>query len=367
MKKNVKIFLKGILILLLFLSLVYFVVGPNFLYLFSQNYMFDIEEVEIMGKTYIRGTLRWDFIKNNAIIFIFILYISIFLIINFLVRRKEKLLKERVALEIQERILSMKKGELNIKEPIYLEVDNLVRQLLNDNENINNLYQNNILKHNQSMTFLAHDLKTPLTSIYGYLTLLNDEPEITEVNRKKYIEIALSKTIELEELIKNFFELARFNMESQNLNIVDIDIYNMMIQMKETFYPMINKKSLTIEIDIEKRLTIKGDSNLIARALYNIFKNAVSYTLEEGIIKISSWTENNFCIISIENEIEGLDEETISHIFEPFYRSEPSRNKDKEGSGLGLAITKAIIEKHGGNIRAEHKEDVLQVRVILPL
>lgn len=367
MKKKIKIFLKGFVILTILLCLIYFIVGPNFLYLFTQNYMFDTHEVEVMGKTYIRGSLRWDLIKNNAIIFIYLLYICIFLVIDYVVRKKEKDLKEKMVLDIQERILLMKKGELNTKEPIYLEIDNIIESILNDNKNINKLYQDNIIKHNQSMAFLAHDLKTPLTSIYGYLILLNDEPEISEKNRIKYIEIALSKSKELEALINDFFELTRFNMENQNLSLVNVDIYNMIVQMKETFYPIIIQKSLKIEINIEKKLIVPADSNLIARAFYNIFKNAVSYTQKEGIINISSWKEENYCIISIENEASDLDNKIINHIFEPFYRSEPSRNKEKEGSGLGLAITKAIVEKHGGSIAAEYKEKILQIQVRLPL
>lgn len=367
MKKKVKIFLKGFVILTILLCLVYFIVGSNVLYLFTQNYMFDTHEVEDMGKTYIRGTLRWDFIKNNAIIFIYLLYIYIFLVIDYIVRKKEKYLKEIIVLDIQERILSMKKGELNTKEPIYLEIDNIIRTILNDNNNINKLYQDNIIKHNQSMAFLAHDLKTPLTSIYGYLTLLNDEPEISEENRIKYIEIALSKSKELEALINDFFELARFNMENQNLNLGNVDIYNMIVQMKETFYPIIIQKSLNIEMNTEKKLIVPADSNLIARAFYNIFKNAVSYTQKDGTINISSWKEEKYCIINIENEATGLDDKIINHIFEPFYCSETSRNKEKEGSGLGLAITKAILEKHGGSITAEYKEKILRIQVTLPL
>ena len=354
------------MILIISMFLLYMLIGSNFLHIFTSNYMFDVREVEVYGKAYVEGKLYWDLIRNHIIILIFLFYIILFFIIDFIISRKEETLSENSIMEIQERINKLIKGETIDPNPLYLSIDNEIIQILEDRDKVYQLNRENIIQQNQSMAFLAHDLKTPLTSIIGYLTLLEDEPDISENNRRKYISIALDKSRELEKLVQQFFQLARLQMQSNNLNKKEVDFYNLIVQMRETFYPAIAEKELKVHLDMEEKLIILADADLMARSFYNIFKNAISYTSIGGNIWIKSSTDEKGHTIVFENEALDFQPEYIHYIFDPFFRTDISRNKEIEGAGLGLSISKEIIENHGGNITAQYEDGKLKFNIKLP-
>lgn len=328
--------------------------------------MFDVREVKVNGKSYIEGKLYWDMIKGHMVIFIFLLYIILFFIIELIIHKKEQNLNVNAIMEIQERVNKLIKRETVNPNPLYLSIDNEIIQILEDRDKIHQLNRENIIQQNQSMAFLAHDLKTPLTSIIGYLTLLEDEPDISENNRRKYISIALDKSKELEKLVQQFFQLARFQMQSNNLNKEEVDFYNLIVQMRETFYPAITEKELKVYLDMKEKLIILADADLMARGFYNIFKNAISYTPIGGNIWIKSFTEEKYHTIVFENEAPDFSPEYIHYIFDPFFRTDTSRNKEIEGAGLGLSISREIIENHGGNITAHYEDGKLKFNIKLP-
>lgn len=354
------------MILIIIMIIIYMIFGTNFLHIFISNYMFDVNEVKVNGKSYVEGKLHWDMIKGHIIIFIFLFYIILFFIIDFTISRKEETLSTNAIMEIQERVNKLIKGEAVNSNPLYLGIDNEVLQILEDRDKIYQLNRENIIQQNQSMAFLAHDLKTPLTSVIGYLTLLQDEPDISENNRRKYTSIALDKSKELEKLVQQFFQLARFQMQSNNLNKKEVDFYNLIVQMRETFYPAIAEKELKVHLDMEEKLIILADADLMARGFYNIFKNAISYTPIRGNIWIKSFTEEKYHTIVFENEAPDFSPEYIHYIFDPFFRTDTSRNKEIEGVGLGLSISKEIIENHGGDITAQYEDGKLKFNIKLP-
>lgn len=221
-------------------------------------------------------------------------------------------------------------------------------------------------KKDDLVMYLAHDLKTPLTSIIGYLTLLEETPEIDIEHRAKFTGIALDKAYRLEQLITEFFEITRFNINSITLQKNRIDLGMMINQMAEEFYPMVSEKNIRIDIDIPDKIIMLADSDKIARVFDNLLKNAVNYSYENTNIIIGARIRHNRVIIKFRNKCDEIPPQKLERLFEKFYRTDSSRSSSQGGSGLGLAIAKQITELHGGTIRAQSTVDYTDFTVILP-
>lgn len=221
-------------------------------------------------------------------------------------------------------------------------------------------------KKNDLVMYLAHDLKTPLTSVIGYLALLDECPELPAAQKAKYTGIALEKAYRLEQLINEFFEIARFNLNEITLQKNRIDLGLMLSQITEEFYPMFKAKNLSCELDIREKIVMFADSDKLARVFDNLLKNAVNYSYESTPVRIGARIKNGFVIIKFRNLCDEIPEETLERLFEKFFRLDSSRASSTGGSGLGLAISKQIVELHGGVIRAKSTEDHTDFTVILP-
>lgn len=221
-------------------------------------------------------------------------------------------------------------------------------------------------KKNDLVMYLAHDLKTPLTSVIGYLTLLDECPELTTSQKTKYVGIALDKAYRLEQLINEFFEITRFDINSVTLERNRIDLNLMIAQITDEFYPMLSEKNLTVDIDIIEHIIMFADSDKIARVFDNLLKNAVNYSYENTMIRIGARIRRDKVIIKIRNKSDIISPEKLERLFEKFYRVDSSRGTSTGGSGLGLAIAKQITELHGGTIRAKSTTDYTDFTVILP-
>lgn len=221
-------------------------------------------------------------------------------------------------------------------------------------------------KKNDLVMYLAHDLKTPLTSVIGYLTLLDEAPELTYEQRAKFTGIALDKAFRLEQLITEFFEITRFNINTITLQKNRIDLNMMLCQIADEFYPMLAEKNIRIDIDIPEKILMLADSDKIARVFDNLLKNAVNYSYENSLIRIGARIRQNRIIIKFRNKCDEIPAEKLERLFEKFYRTDSSRNSASGGSGLGLAIAKQITELHGGTIKAKSSVDYTDFTVILP-
>lgn len=221
-------------------------------------------------------------------------------------------------------------------------------------------------KKNDLVMYLAHDLKTPLTSIIGYLTLLEECPELTRGQRAKFTGIALDKAYRLEQLITEFFEIARFNINTVQLKKNRIDLNMMMEQIADEFYPMLQEKGLRIDIDMPEKILMYADSDKLARVIDNLLKNAVNYSYESSSIIVGSRIRNGRVIIKFRNQCDEIPKEKLEMIFDKFYRMDSSRSSQTGGSGLGLAIAKQIVELHGGTIKASSNTEYTDFTVILP-
>lgn len=221
-------------------------------------------------------------------------------------------------------------------------------------------------RKNDLVMYLAHDLKTPLTSVIGYLSLLDECPELPVEQRSKYVGITLEKAYRLEQLINEFFEITRFNLQQITLQRNRIDLGMMISQIADEFYPMFKEKNLDIDIDIPQKIIMFADSDKIARVFDNLLKNAVNYCYPNTMIRIGARVINTRVIIKFRNLCDEIPQEKLDRLFDKFFRMDSSRTTSTGGSGLGLAIAKQIVELHGGNIKAKSTTEHTDFTVILP-
>ncbi|MGN1165634.1 MAG: sensor histidine kinase [Lachnospiraceae bacterium] len=223
-------------------------------------------------------------------------------------------------------------------------------------------------KKNDLVLFLAHDLKTPLTSVVAYLTMLDAHPDMNPEEREKYIHIALEKSQRLGDLINEFFDITRFNLQNIELEPVDINLSLMLEQLADELYGVLQEKHLECEVDVEENLEVYGDPDKLARVFDNILRNAIAYCYENTKIFIAAKMKGKDIEIIFTNEGDKIPGNMLQTIFEKFYRVDGSRSKSSGtgGAGLGLAIAKEIVELHGGRVMAKSDDLKTQFIVTLP-
>lgn len=225
---------------------------------------------------------------------------------------------------------------------------------------------NETTRKDDLVTYLAHDLKTPLTSVIGYLTLLKDEPGLSEEMRTRYTDVAVSKSERLEELINELFEITRYNINKVELTKGNVNLSVMVEQILFEFTPLLSEKHLNFVTDIKPNVEVYVDVDKMERVIDNLIRNAVHYSYPDTDIKVElSLQEGNNIIFIIENRGKNIPNEKIERLFEQFYRLDSSRSSLTGGSGLGLAIAKQLVEAHGGTITAESKNE--RIRFIVRL
>lgn len=221
-------------------------------------------------------------------------------------------------------------------------------------------------RKNDLVVYLAHDLKTPLTSIIGYLSLLNEAPDMPLEQKAKYTAISLDKALRLEDLINEFFEITRFNLQNIILEKSKINLNRMLEQLVDEFYPMLAPKKLTSSLVINQDIVITGDANKLARVFDNLYRNAIHYSFEGSQIEIVATKDAQGVTLRFRNHGKDIPKHRLSNIFEQFYRVDAARTSTTGGSGLGLAIAKEIIELHQGSIFATSENQKIEFRIFLP-
>lgn len=217
------------------------------------------------------------------------------------------------------------------------------------------------------VAFLAHDLKTPLTSVVGYLTLLHDDPGLDPERRAKFTGIALDKALRLEELLGEFFDITKMDLDSGAGEKVPIQLSMLLEQLADEFYPLFADKNLTCAPNIQPHLVVRGDPDKLARVFDNVLRNAVSYSIPGGTVDVLAKAVGSRAEITIQDEGLEIPEGELANIFEKFYRLDAARSTRTGGAGLGLAIAKEIVELHGGTIRCENNGKLTSFIISLPL
>lgn len=218
------------------------------------------------------------------------------------------------------------------------------------------------------ITCVAHDLRTPLTSVIGYLQLAMETDKYPVEQRQEYARIASQKANRLEGLIQDLFTYTKMVSGEVSLHPCDIDIVKLLEQMEEEFYPLFQDNGLECQMHTNiDSLILHVDPELIARAVQNLLSNAVKYGKDGKQILVFVEKREEEVAISVQNYGLVIPKESLGQIFDKFYRVEESRSRKTGGTGLGLNIAKEIILLHGGTIRAQSDVDGTIFTVTLPL
>lgn len=220
-------------------------------------------------------------------------------------------------------------------------------------------------RKNDLVVYLAHDIKTPLTSVIGYLNLLEENPDMPTEQKAKYVHITLDKAYRLESLINEFFEITRYHLQTVPLKKENIDLYYMLIQMTDEAYPQLSANGKQVKIHAAEDIAIYGDSDKLARVFNNILKNAIVYSDDGTTIDISAEIRGSDAVIQFEN-VGTIPQDKLGSIFEKFYRLDDARSSATGGAGLGLAIARDIVTLHGGTIQAKNNKSNTLFTITLP-
>ncbi|WP_414633133.1 sensor histidine kinase [Clostridium sp. UBA6640] len=220
-------------------------------------------------------------------------------------------------------------------------------------------------RKNDLIIYLAHDIKTPLTSVIGYLNLLDETPNMPIEQKSKYVNITLEKAYRLENLIDEFFEITRYNLQSVPLNKQSIDLYYMMVQIVDEAYPQLVEKDKKVSMNIFEDLKIYADSEKMARVFNNILKNAISYSDSNSTIEICGYSKKSKSFISFKS-LGAIPQDKLDYIFDKFHRIDAARQTSTGGAGLGLAIAKDIVTLHGGTITVVCQQNHTIFTVMIP-
>lgn len=223
---------------------------------------------------------------------------------------------------------------------------------------------------NELITGVSHDLRTPLTSIIGYLELIEEDHYKDEVEFRYYSNIAYSKALRLKKLIDDLFEYTSIDDKGPLLKMERLNLNGLLNQLAEEFTPVLEKKGMSYRmLAIDKTLYIEADGNLLVRAYENLITNAIRYGSEGKNVDIRISSENDEAVVEVINYGTEIPERDLPYIFDRFYRTDKSRSLESGGSGLGLAITKSIVELNGGKIsaRSDRKQTVFETRFPIAL
>lgn len=221
-------------------------------------------------------------------------------------------------------------------------------------------------RKNDLIVYLAHDIKTPLTSVIGYLSLLDEAHDMPMEQRARYTGLTLEKAYRLDQLVDEFFEITRFNLSHISINKTKINLSLMLRQMADEFYPMLVPQNKTAVVEAPDELFLWGDADKLSRVFNNILKNAIAYSFENSAIEIKAFTQGENTVVTFTDQGDTIPREKLDMIFEKFFRLDAARSSHTGGAGLGLAIAKEIVTAHGGKISASSDANGTVFTVVLP-
>lgn len=300
---------------------------------------------------------------SNKILLMAVMYLIIFVIVSFIVIRNSNDNTIQI-ISAMDQILNEPEKEIKLSGDLVIlesRLNNIRVNLITNQNKAKEATQ----RKNDLIMYMAHDLKTPLTSIIGYLTLLTDEQEIPEKLQRKYMNIVLKKALRVEELTNQFFDITRYNLQSMPITKQNLDLVFLLEQLVEESYPMLQERKLECKLNSPKSISFKGDGDKLARAFGNLLKNAISYSYQDTLIEINVKDESDKVNIVFKNKGDKIPEYKLEKIFDKFYRADESRTTNTGGAGLGLAITKQILELHNGTINVKNDDEFIDFYIEL--
>lgn len=256
--------------------------------------------------------------------------------------------------------------ELGHLDGTYLEVEGALNRVRARERAVADALRDEARRKDDLVTYLAHDLKTPLASVVGYLSLLEEAPDLPVEQRARFTGIALDKAHRLDALIEEFFDITRFDFHDIVLTRGYVDLALMLAQVADEFYPILTEQGKQVEVAAEPGLTVLIDGDKMARVFNNVMKNAVAYSYEGSTIKVDAQRAGKVVRVRFENQGDPIPAPKLQVIFEKFYRLDAARATNRGGAGLGLAIAKEIVGAHGGSIACESTPEHTVFTIELP-
>lgn len=295
--------------------------------------------------------------------------LPLFLIINYAITYKKN---NDLAIIIEETEMMV---DGNLDKLINIKSSGYIKNLVDNINNISIKLRDTIIEErkaqktkNDLITNVSHDLRTPLTSIIGYLEFIEFDKYKDEVELRYYINIAYQKSKDLSLLINDLFELTKMQNSSISLEKTQINLVDLLGQLVVYFKNEFKKANMKERINFsEDKLIIYADARKLVRAFENLLVNSIKYGSDGYYVDIITKLDDSMAIVQIINYGEPIPEVDLPHIFDRFYIVEKSRNREIGGTGLGLAITKNIIELHKGIISVSSDENKTTFEVRLPL
>ncbi|MRX73232.1 HAMP domain-containing protein [Bacillus lacus] len=308
------------------------------------------------------GVTVWQY---NTLTFLFLFSVIATFIVSFLLLIRHRL---KYLQQMTEAVRSIAEGDLGFQVPVKGQDElaqlsgsiNIMSQKLKEQfESERKLQQSK----NELITNVSHDVRTPLTSIIGYLELLRNQEYHHEEQLAEYIETTYGKTIELKNLVNELFEYTRLSSPDMVLNQSMVDVSGILTQMSGEYVPIFENRNISIELSLSEGLNLFIDVEKLVRVFDQLFSNALKYSDAPSNLKISAYRDAAYVHIAFTNSAADFSERDPNILFERFYRTDTSRHS--EGAGLGLAISKRIIELHNGRMHADYQHKLLTIHIEL--
>lgn len=286
-----------------------------------------------------------------ALVLSIIIFVVLFLIAS---NKKTKYLDE-----IARGIKCIADGDLSYKIPESGndEIANIAMNVNNMAEEIDTrirAQQNSEQTKADLITNVSHDLRTPLTSIMGYIGLVKDKKYGDEETRNEYLNIAYNKSEKLKILIEDLFEYTKLNNNGMKLDKAEVNLVDFVSQVSEEMKPYFESSNIEqVKTLTDQKIIVSIDPGKMVRVVENLLTNAVKYSYKPGAVIIGVYSKDGYATIAVKNRGENIPQAKLDKLFDRFYRLDESRSTELGGSGLGLAISKNIVEMHGGKIWGE--------------
>ena len=271
-----------------------------------------------------------------------------------------------LAARIQDRLIDHPDAWDNI-DGDFLEVEGALNRVRDRERKVQQALRDESHRKDDLVTYLAHDLRTPLASVVGYLSLLQEAPDLPVEQRAHFTGVALDKAHRLDALIEEFFDITRFDFHDIVLTRGCVDLGLLLAQVADEFYPILNEQHKDVQVDVREDLTVLVDGDKMARVFNNIMKNAIAYSYEGSTITIEAGRQDDGGVrIRFINHGDPIPAAKLKVIFEKFYRLDAARATNRGGAGLGLAIAKEIVAAHSGTIACESTPEHTVFTIALP-
>lgn len=338
----------------------------------SQFVQYDWVALDTEGNGYFIAGIRWWRVKEylfRGLLFLVLLVVLVGrLIVLVYAARREKKVIDDAGRRIGD-YMKHDREAADVFPPEYAGISVQMAEIKANIQRHEQALKEEASRKNDLITYLAHDLKTPLTSVVGYLSLLEEAPDMPPEQRAKYVHITLDKALRLEKLINEFFEITRYNLQQIVLEKETVNLSFMLLQMTDEFYPILQTNGNTIKLEsaeASEELNVYADAEKLARVFNNILKNAVAYSYPDTEIRVWYGKCEGKIRIVFQNRGKTIPKQKLDSIFEKFFRLDDARTTNRGGAGLGLAIAREIVTLHDGTITAESENEVTTFIVELP-